>query len=75
MNGVFSSQIFKTSAWPESIKKDFTGHYHRFMASLTEAANSSQGKTVLYLPGDAITDVVASAKDKDFVQQVSLLEF
>ncbi|GMH50243.1 hypothetical protein TrRE_jg3287 [Triparma retinervis] len=70
MNGVFSSQIFTTTAWPESIKKDFTGHYHRFMASLTEAANASNGKTVLYLPGEEITDIGAAAKDKDLVQQL-----
>ena len=42
MNGVFSAQIFKTTAWPDSVKKDFTGHYHRFMASLTESANSAK---------------------------------
>ncbi|GMI05338.1 hypothetical protein TrVE_jg1168 [Triparma verrucosa] len=70
MNGVFSAQIFKSTAWPDSVKKDFTGHYHRFMASLTETANSAQGKTVLYLPGDEIPDVAAAAKDKDFVQQL-----
>jgi dynein heavy chain, axonemal len=70
MDGVFSSQIFTTTAWPESIKKDFTGHYHRFMASLTEAANASNGKTVLYLPGEEITDISKAAKDKDLVQQL-----
>ncbi|GMI21327.1 hypothetical protein TeGR_g3290 [Tetraparma gracilis] len=78
MNGVFSSQIFKTTAWPESVKKDFTGHYHRFMASLTETANFNLGQTVLYLPSDerlggtSDGEFVASAAaaDKDFVQQL-----
>ena len=70
MNGVFSSQIFSSTAWPESIKKDFTGHYHRFMASLTEAANSTEGKTVLYLPEEEISDIPSASKDKDLVQQL-----
>ena len=70
MNGVFSNQIFQSTAWPDSVKKDFTGHYHRFMASLTETANQAQGKTVLYLPGTPMPDVQTAAKDKDVVQQL-----
>ena len=70
MNGVFSAQIFKSSAWPDSVKKDFTGHYHRFMASLTETANAVSNKTVLYLPDDDISDVSSAAKNKDIVQQL-----
>ena len=29
MNGVYAPQIFGSKAWPESIKKDFTGHFHK----------------------------------------------
>jgi hypothetical protein len=36
------------------VKKDFSGHLHKFMASLTETANQSRGQTVLYLPGSHI---------------------
>ena len=37
MNNIYSPQILGTNnAWPESIKKDFTNHFHKFMYSLTE---------------------------------------
>ena len=32
MNGVYAPQIFGSKAWPESIKKDFTGHFHKVRA-------------------------------------------
>ena len=70
MNGVYAPQIFGSKAWPESIKKDFTGQFHKFMASLTETTFEAQGKTVLYLPPNSIDDVNVAAKNKDLVQQL-----
>ena len=70
MNGVYAPQIFGSKAWPESIKKDFTGQFHKFMASLTEMTFEAQGKTVLYLPSNSIDDVNVAAKNKDLVQQL-----
>jgi dynein heavy chain len=75
MSGVYGPQILENNtAWPESIKKDFTGHFHKFMASLTETANESQGKTVLYLPSSLtsfdLEEVAIIAKNKDMVQQL-----
>jgi len=73
MTSVYSSQIFHPgSSFPPSVKKDFTAHYHRFMASLTETSNASTGKTVLYLPSNSITDVDAApdARNKDVVQHL-----
>lgn len=71
MNAIFAPRIFGTKAWPESIKKDFTGQFHRYMAALTEATFEAKGKTVLYLPTAALAgDVAEQSKDKDFVQQL-----
>eukprot|EP00752_Nemacystus_decipiens_P009956 g8879.t1 len=53
LHGVFSPKVFKRQAgWPESVKNDLTGHFHRFMASLVEMSNQAKGKTVMYLPAE-----------------------
>ena len=75
MSSVYGPRINgSNNTWPESIKKDFTGHFHKFMASLTETAYESQGKTVLYLPSSLtsveLDQVKTVAKNKDFVQQL-----
>ena len=36
MSSVFVPQISNKTSWPESVKKEFTGQLHRFMASLME---------------------------------------
>jgi hypothetical protein len=46
MNGVYAPQVLRNDFWPESVKKDFGGQLHKFMASLTETAFVAQGKTV-----------------------------
>ena len=71
MGQVFAPQILESHAWPESVKKDLSGHLHKFMASLTESTFEAQRKTVLYLPsGNFLPDVVTAAKNKDLVQQL-----
>ena len=50
MQDVFYPNIFHTTNWNESSKRELMGLYHRFMASLTESANEESGRTTLYIP-------------------------
>jgi len=74
MSGVFVPRVIANMSWPESVRKDFTGQLHRFMASLTETAYQARGKTVLYLPREGSVlegnDVSLAASDKDLVQRL-----
>lgn len=74
MAGVYVPRVIANDTWPESVRKDFSGQLHRFMASLTETAYQAQGKTVLYLPSEGTVlsgdDVSAAAADKDLVQRL-----
>ncbi|CAM9613875.1 unnamed protein product [Scytosiphon promiscuus] len=73
LHGVFSPKVFKRqTGWPESVKNDLTGHFHRFMASLVEMSNQANGKTVMYLPAEMmeIGETSVAAKDKDLVQHL-----
>ncbi len=55
----------------KGIKNDFSGHLHRFMASLTDARHKMQGKTVLYIPNENNSFTVEqAAKSKDYVQRL-----
>ena len=55
----------------KGIKNDFSGHLHRFMASLTDARHKMQGKTVLYIPNENNNFTVEqAAKSKDYVQRL-----
>jgi hypothetical protein len=62
MQGVYAPAVLQNKTWPESIRKEFTGQLHKFMANLTERAHEFKGKTVLYIPGEDIQDVEAAAK-------------
>lgn len=73
MGGVYSPQVFKESvSWPESVRKDFTGQFHKFMATLTETTHEADGKTVLYLPGNLqdLRSDPSSQENKDAVRQL-----
>jgi dynein heavy chain len=60
---VFGPQLFESSTWPNSVKRDLSGHLHRFMASLTESTFAASRKTVLYLPpGKFLPNIPAAAK-------------
>jgi len=68
---VFAPQVLESKAWPEGVKKDLSGHLHKFLASLTESTFESLEKTVLYLPsGNFLPDIAAAAKNKELVQQL-----
>ncbi|KAJ0400058.1 hypothetical protein P43SY_005034 [Pythium insidiosum] len=68
MNGHFLQRLQANKAWPESIQKEFTGQFFRFMSSLTETVSRGCGKTVLYLP--PVSPDKFNYKDKDLVQQL-----
>ncbi|MBN3318517.1 DYH2 protein, partial [Atractosteus spatula] len=71
MNGVYAPQVFSSSAWPESIRNNFSAHMHRFLASLTDARFKLEGHTVLYIPMEALRlKPEVAAKDKELVQRL-----
>ena len=70
MEGIYVPRIESGTAWPESLRKDFSGQLHRFMASLIETANQAKGKTVLYVPREAESLTEKDAEDKDLVQRL-----
>jgi len=70
MSSVFMPMCRANGTWPSSIKKEFTGSLHKFLAQLVETANSIQGRTVLYIPDEDVEDPEMAAKDKDLVQRL-----
>ncbi|RYY37748.1 hypothetical protein EON62_00890 [archaeon] len=71
MQDVYLPTMNTTTLWPESVRKDFVGQMHRFMASVVETNFQLQGKTVLYLPAESVSaDPAAVAADKDLVQRL-----
>ncbi|KAE9255217.1 Dynein-1-beta heavy chain, flagellar inner arm I1 complex [Phytophthora fragariae] len=68
MNGFYLHRLQSNKAWPESVQKEFTGQFFRFMSSLTETVSRGCGKTVLYLP--PVNPDKFNYKDKDLVQQL-----
>ncbi len=52
------------------MKKEFTGHLQKFLASLTEVANQARGKTVLYIPNEDLSDLERAVNEKDLVQRL-----
>ena len=76
MSGVFVPLVLENRDWPDSIRKEFAGQVHKFMAVLTDTAHQMKGHTVLYVP--PTTDDLAhhpevAARDKDTVQQLEAL--
>ncbi|RLN72009.1 hypothetical protein BBJ28_00019305, partial [Nothophytophthora sp. Chile5] len=68
MNGYYLQRLQANRSWPESVQKEFTGQFFRFMSSLTETVSRGCGKTVLYLP--PVNPDKFNSKDKDLVQQL-----
>jgi hypothetical protein len=67
MGQVFGPQLFESSTWPDSVKRDLSGHLHRFMGSLTESTFAASRKTVLYLPSGKFLPSVPTAAKKQGV--------
>ena len=70
MTGMFVPTFLSNGTWPESVRKDFSGQLHKFMACLTETTYELKGSTVLYLPAENIGDHDIAARDKDLVQRL-----
>ena len=70
MSGVFVPLCLRDQSWPDTIKKEFSGQLHRFMASLTETAWDQRGTTTLYIPSEDLQIPEAAAKQKDLVQRL-----
>ena len=70
MNAVFVPSIANNTSWPDSLKKEFSGQVHKFMATLTETAYEMSGSTVLYVPREDYSDIEACIHDKDLVQRL-----
>ncbi|OQR95763.1 dynein heavy chain, partial [Thraustotheca clavata] len=68
MNTFYLQRLQNEKNWPESVQKEFTAQFYRFMSSLTETVSRGMGKTVLYLP--PIASEKMNHKDKDLVQQL-----
>ena len=68
MSGVFVPLCLSDQSWPDTIKKEFSGQMHKFMASLTETAWDAHGKTVLYIPLEDIGAPEVAAKQKHLVR-------
>nr|XP_029501164.1 dynein heavy chain 2, axonemal-like [Oncorhynchus nerka] len=74
MNGVHAPQVTLSTAWPESIKNNYSAHMHRFLTNLTDTRFKLVGNTVLYIPMEALqrSPEVAS-KDKELVQRLEMV--
>lgn len=71
--GVYVPAVLTNRTWPDSVKKDFVGQLHKFMAFLTELSFQSKGKTMLYIPSEEIEDASVACKEKDLVRQLARL--
>lgn len=75
MRGVYSPQLLQgKSNLPGSVRREVAGELHRFMASLVEAAHQAQGKTMLYVPPEAVPeDPQEAAADDELVQRLGAI--
>ncbi|XXQ31513.1 AAA+ ATPase domain-containing protein [Plasmodiophora brassicae] len=70
MTNLYVPTFLNNSSWPASVRKDFSGQLHKFMANLTETVNHSKGSTILYMPDEDLSDVEAAVADKDLIQRL-----
>ncbi|KAI9188053.1 hypothetical protein H9P43_002444 [Blastocladiella emersonii ATCC 22665] len=73
MNGVYVPLFLDNRGWPDTVRKDFAGQLHKFMAVLTDTAFHSQGHTVLYVPKEKLPSIDEVASSKDVVQRLESL--
>ncbi|XP_078061855.1 dynein axonemal heavy chain 2-like, partial [Mustelus asterias] len=71
MLGIYAPQFMENRKWPESLKNNFSGHLHKFLASLTDARYKLDGHTVLYIPVESLNlTPERAAMDKELVQRL-----
>ncbi|GIQ90602.1 dynein heavy chain, partial [Kipferlia bialata] len=76
MNNVFVPTLMESSSFAVSTRNDILVQLERFMATLTEVAHLSHGRTVLYVIPTLTHDNVTAqelAQDKDFVHRLEAL--
>jgi len=70
MTGVYVPSMLNDPSFPDAVRKDLTSQLHKFMANLTETRHEVEGRTVLYIPRQALPDVLAAAADRDLVHRL-----
>ncbi|XP_064181287.1 dynein axonemal heavy chain 2 [Anguilla rostrata] len=74
LNGVHVPLVTLNTAWPESIKNNYCANLHRFLTNLTDTRFKLEGKTVLYIPMEALLfKPEVAAKDKELVQRMEVV--
>ncbi|XP_072544049.1 dynein axonemal heavy chain 2 [Salminus brasiliensis] len=74
MNGIHAPQVTLSTAWPESIRNNYSAHMHRFLTSLTDTRFKLVGNTVLYIPMEALQhSPEVAARDKELVQRLEMV--
>ncbi|XP_077169770.1 dynein axonemal heavy chain 2 isoform X1 [Paroedura picta] len=73
LNTLYLPQLFQKSSWPESIKNEFFSEIYHFMTSLTDTRSKMRGRTVLYIPIEALAiKPEVAVKDKALVQRLEM---
>jgi len=70
METLYAPAALANSTWPGVVRTELVGSLHRFMATLTEEAHATAGRTVLYLPREDVDDPATKARDKSLVQRL-----
>ncbi|XP_049338447.1 dynein axonemal heavy chain 2 [Astyanax mexicanus] len=74
MMGIHASQVALSTAWPESIKNNYSTHMNRFLTNLTDTRYKLVGKTVLYIPVEALQhSPEVAARDKELVKRMEVV--
>lgn len=72
MSNMYVPHISNDQSLPAGVRRSLTDQMHRFMASLTEVVYQARGKTVLYLPQEAVDldDLESVKNDKELMQRL-----
>ncbi|XP_062456936.1 LOW QUALITY PROTEIN: dynein axonemal heavy chain 2, partial [Rhea pennata] len=64
-------RLLAGAAWPEGVRAEFFAEVYHFMTSLTDTCARLRGRTVLYVPVEALTvEPAAAAADRALVQRL-----
>ncbi|XP_028810290.1 dynein heavy chain 2, axonemal isoform X2 [Denticeps clupeoides] len=74
MTGWHVPLVTFSTTWPESIKNNYLTHMDRFLITLLDTRFKLLGKTVLYIPKDAMQySPEVATKHKDLVQRLEMV--
>jgi dynein heavy chain len=74
MQGIYAPSFFENRVWPDTMRNEFSGQLHKFMARLTDAQHKVVGHTVLYVPDEGTAMEAKDAHtDKDLVQRLEVV--